>query len=252
MFIWGPGSLSYSMNCGLDGKAVGIMLSELCNSHGVAPQRHRTLLVAESGSLIREVLKCWLEKIPAIEKVYAAASSEICLELALHTSPALVILPFRFDNESGVQVAKKLKDLCPEVKIAFWIGNVSDLLLCEILACDPIGLISLYDTPEHITEIIERLLDGISSHSDLLDERIQKIRRHLACSRRKDIIGLTNRQKEVLRYLAKGDTVKEVASKMHLSAKSIDSHKYRIMKKLEIHDRVHLTRFAIREGLLEA
>ncbi len=56
----------------------------------------------------------------------------------------------------------------------------------------------------------------------------------------------------MLRYLALGYTVKEVAAMMHLSAKSIDSHKYRIMKKLNLHDRVHLARYAIREGLLEA
>lgn len=63
---------------------------------------------------------------------------------------------------------------------------------------------------------------------------------------------LTNRQLEVLRHLAVGQSVKEVARQMHLSEKSIDSHKYRIMNKLGIHDRVELARFAIREGLVEA
>ena len=60
---------------------------------------------------------------------------------------------------------------------------------------------------------------------------------------------LTNRQQEILRYLALGDSVKEVAKRMRLSNKSIDSHKYRIMQKLEIRDRVELARYAIREGL---
>jgi DNA-binding NarL/FixJ family response regulator len=60
---------------------------------------------------------------------------------------------------------------------------------------------------------------------------------------------LTGRQLEVLRHLARGESVKEIARQMHLSQKSIDSHKYRIMNKLGIHDRVELARFAIREGL---
>lgn len=61
---------------------------------------------------------------------------------------------------------------------------------------------------------------------------------------------LTSRQLEVLRHLARGDSVKEIARQMHLSQKSVDSHKYRIMSKLGIHDRVELARFAIREGLM--
>nr|ADY61088.1 transcriptional regulator, LuxR family [Rubinisphaera brasiliensis DSM 5305] len=63
---------------------------------------------------------------------------------------------------------------------------------------------------------------------------------------------LTPRQLEVLTYLAEGKSVKEVAQVMHLSQKSIDSHKYRIMNRLHVHDRVHLSRIAIREGLIEA
>ena len=62
---------------------------------------------------------------------------------------------------------------------------------------------------------------------------------------------LTARQVEVLRHLAQGQSVKEVAKLMHLSQKSVDSHKYRIMHKLAIHDRVELARYAIREGLTQ-
>ena len=61
---------------------------------------------------------------------------------------------------------------------------------------------------------------------------------------------LSDRQLEVLRHLAYGLSVKDVARKMHISVKSVDSHKYRIMQSLGIHDRVDLARYAIREGLV--
>lgn len=61
---------------------------------------------------------------------------------------------------------------------------------------------------------------------------------------------LTLRQLQVLRHLVRGESVKEVAATMSLSERAIESHKYRIMQKLGIHDRVELTRFAIREGLM--
>jgi DNA-binding NarL/FixJ family response regulator len=63
---------------------------------------------------------------------------------------------------------------------------------------------------------------------------------------------LTPRQLQILRILASGATVKEAARSLHLSPKAIDSHKYRIMQKLGIHDRVKLSLFAIREGLITA
>ena len=63
------------------------------------------------------------------------------------------------------------------------------------------------------------------------------------------LLTLTNRQLEVLRHLARGESVKEVAKSMVLSERAIESHKYRIMQKLGIHDRVELARYAIREGL---
>ncbi len=62
---------------------------------------------------------------------------------------------------------------------------------------------------------------------------------------------LSMRQVEVLKQLAIGHSVKEIARNMHLSPKSVDSHKYRIMHKLDIHDRVELARFAIRHQLIE-
>ena len=62
---------------------------------------------------------------------------------------------------------------------------------------------------------------------------------------------LTPRQMEVFQLLAEGLTVKQAAEKMHLSEKSVDSHKYRIMTRLDVHDRVALTRLAIREGIID-
>lgn len=61
---------------------------------------------------------------------------------------------------------------------------------------------------------------------------------------------LTRRQLEILRFLAMGDSVREVAKKLHLAPKSVEGHKYRIMKRLGIHNRVHLCRFAIRNGVI--
>jgi DNA-binding NarL/FixJ family response regulator len=63
---------------------------------------------------------------------------------------------------------------------------------------------------------------------------------------------LTARETEVLRYIAQGTSKKEIASTMHLSVKTVENHTANIMTRLDIHDRVELARFAIREGMIEA
>ena len=66
----------------------------------------------------------------------------------------------------------------------------------------------------------------------------------------KSIDCLSNRQQEILTCLAMGDSVKDAAKKLFLAPKSVEGHKHRIMKKLGIHDRVLLARYAIRQGLI--
>jgi len=83
-------------------------------------------------------------------------------------------------------------------------------------------------------------------------EHIDSSGRRLKLNSQSGLSLLTARQLEVLSHLAEGKTVKEVGQILHLSHKSVDSHKYRIMNRLNIHDRVHLSRIAIREGLIDA
>ena len=105
---------------------------------------------------------------------------------------------------------------------------------------------------QNLSDAILRAVAGESSFSPEVLERLnfnQETKRY-SLKVESSLSTLTGRQVEVLRHLARGESVKEIARLMHLSHKSVDSHKYRIMNKLGIHDRVELARFAIREGLL--
>jgi DNA-binding NarL/FixJ family response regulator len=136
-------------------------------------------------------------------------------------------------------------------RVLFLSGYVSDIFVAEAVRARAAGYL-LKDAPAGV------LLDGIRSvhageqcfseavrarlHYD--PERNYYFERTLG-----GLDSLTSRQVEILRCLAKGRSVKETARSLHLSEKSVDSHKYRIMNALDIHDRVELARFAIREGL---
>jgi DNA-binding NarL/FixJ family response regulator len=105
---------------------------------------------------------------------------------------------------------------------------------------------------QELVSAIERVAEGEWVFSqEVLDRLIfDQQSQEYAVRHESDLSALTSRQLEVLRHLACGQSVKEISQMMHLSQKSVDSHKYRIMNKLGIHDRVLLARFAIREGLM--
>ena len=115
-------------------------------------------------------------------------------------------------------------------------------------------------TPSDRAEV-DRQIATIRERMDALDARlVALLNERASCAREigvlKDTVGLEvhqpDREIEVLRYLARGLTKKEIGNLMHLSTKTIESHSTRVMDKLDIHDRVELARYAIREGLAEA
>ena len=102
-------------------------------------------------------------------------------------------------------------------------------------------------------DAIRKVARGEVYFSDEVRQRlivdIDQVR--LAQQPRSRIATLTHREREILRHIAQGLSKKEIASKLNLSVKTVETHSSNLMRKLGIHDRVELARFAIREGLAE-
>ena len=130
---------------------------------------------------------------------------------------------------------------------------VRSMHLAQSLRDNSCGYLTYDCSLESLLGAISNLADGEINHywcpeaAEMIDYSGKKPKLNSTNS----LSCLTERQLEVLSHLAEGKTVKEVAHILHLSHKSVDSHKYRIMNRLHVHDRVHLSRFAIREGLIE-
>lgn len=155
------------------------------------------------------------------------------------------------------------------------ISSKTTLLLSNLkLRKIPIFFLTSVVKPAHILQALKYQTRGLATSENSLSTLVTRISQIVSgesfeywCTKSEQMIErngpkkklkadsvftlLTPRQLEVLTYLAEGKTVKEVAQVMHLSQKSVDSHKYRIMNRLHIHDRVHLSRLAIREGLID-
>ncbi len=146
-------------------------------------------------------------------------------------------------------------DLLKLLKIPYILidSMVRSMHLAQSLRDNSCGYLTYDCSLESLLDAISNLADGEINHywcpeaAEMIDYSGKKPKINSASA----LSCLTERQLEVLTHLAEGKTVKEVAHILHLSHKSVDSHKYRIMNRLHVHDRVHLSRFAIREGLIE-
>ncbi|QDV15805.1 Transcriptional regulatory protein LiaR [Gimesia panareensis] len=186
-----------------------------------------------------------------IEVVGTATNADDGLSLILETEPDVVILDVELPGRGSFDIAEEISSRLKNTKMIFLTGYLSDIFIELALRVNAVGYLLKGEPIESLIHAIKKAARGEYCFSQSVQERLiydQKKNRYSIQSQSM-LTSLTSRQIEVLRHLARGKSVKEVARSMHLSEKSIDSHKYRIMHKLGIHDRVELARYSIREGL---
>lgn len=210
----------------------------------------RTVLVDHHVMFLEPLAKV-VSADPEIDVVGIATDGDDGLRLILNAAVDVAVLDLQLPGRSAFDVAHELSTRRPETNVLFLSGFVSDVFIAEALRLDARGYLVKTERPASLIKSIKRVAAGEICFSQEVKDRLapdSSNGRHVVRAESR-LLSLTPRQMEVLRHLARGKSVKEVARLMHVSAKSIDSHKYRIMHKLEIHDRVELARFAIREGL---
>ena len=212
------------------------------------------VVIMDSERMLLDSLAANLSSEPEISVVYADDDPQQGIRACLETYPEVAIIDVDLKGRDPFDVASEIHSRQKKTRILFLGRSASDITIEQALRVDAYGYLLKNEPFSALLESIHRINRGDFCFSPDIESRVVYNRENHSYSMRGEtgLSALTNRQLEVLRHLAIGQSVKEVARQMHLSEKSIDSHKYRIMNKLGIHDRVELARFAIREGLVEA
>jgi DNA-binding NarL/FixJ family response regulator len=170
-----------------------------------------------------------------------------------NTRPDVLILDAELPLGRAFDLVADARRHLPDTKILLLIRSASDGLLDQALRLRVEGLLSRSESLTQFVLAVHRVASGerpvstgIAARLDL-DPMLGEYRLR-ADPRSK---GLTDRQLEILRHLARGDSVKAVARKLFLSPKSVDNQKFRIMSKIGVRDKVSLALFAVREGLIQ-
>lgn len=214
-----------------------------------------SLLLVDDHACLRETLGLRLANEPEMAVVGMVGDANRAIHEAAKLKPDIVLMDIDMPGMPCFDAAKIIRKTCPDTQIVFLSAFVHDRYVERALAVEAAGYIT---KSEHVGSIINAILgvaNGGSYFSCEVQDRIVVDAKGTRLARKKQhsrTSTLTLRELEVLSYIATGMSQKEMAQTMHLSDKTVHCHSIKLMTKLDIHDRVELTRFAIREGLARA
>jgi DNA-binding NarL/FixJ family response regulator len=211
------------------------------------------ILLGDDHALILKGIQGLLEG--RYEVVGSAENGRTLVEAALRLRPDLVILDVSMPVLNGIEAAREIKKALPAVKLIFLSMQTSRIYLRKALEAGASGYILKAGAAEELLAGIEEVRKGNlyltpNFGPDVMESALEWCANG-ARSREKPAGALTDRQQRILQLLAEGLHNKEIAEKMHVSVRTVEFHRGRLMKRLGARNLAELTRLAIQEGMID-
>lgn len=209
------------------------------------------VLIVDDHVLVRQGLRLLLDEMPGIRVVGEGASGDDAVLLAQRLQPDAVLLDVHMPKGlDGITAARHIRGTCPQIRVIMLTMFDDDVHVEKMLLAGVSGVLFKHDDS---AEIIEAIRSGTPSRPYLPRRMSEENRERLvAQAARPDEPSLTARETEVLIYLANGYTNKEVATKLMISVKTVETHRANIMKRLQLQTRFELVDYALKNGYMEA
>ena len=207
------------------------------------------ILVVDDHPVVRKGLQACLGRQARLKVVGEAADGNEAIRLARELEPDVVLLDLDLPGLSGLAVAELLRKETPKVRILVLSVHKNRDYIFRIIQSGAHGYVSKEASPEELLRAIESVCEGEAFFAPQI---AQAALREFVTSggKKQPFIQLTTREREVLALIAEGQSNKEVANRLGIGVRTIETHRERIMEKLNIHTIAGLTRFAIRNGVI--
>lgn len=210
------------------------------------------ILVADDHEVARKGIRSLLEDHSGWQVCGEAKDGREAVDMAAQLAPDVLLLDIGMPNLNGLDAARQILATNPEARILILTIHESEQVVREVLAAGARGFLLKSDAGRDLVAAVEALqnrrtfftskvaqmmLDGYlrpQEKQDLTDRRI-----------------LTPREREVIQLVAEGKTTKEIATTLHLSVKTAETHRTNLMRKLDLHSIADLTLYAVRNGIVQ-
>lgn len=221
--------------------------------NGILVGKMLRIVVAEVQPAIRKILITYIATVSDLELVGEADSADQALELVTAHRPDVLLLCVDLPGAESFEIIQTIHATSAKTRVIAFAKHAREDRIDLALRAEAWGYITNDEPVEAIHEAVKRVASGKPYFSPSIRFRIEPRGGTPKRGRKPSpaAANLTPRQAEVVRYLAEGLTVREIAAKLGLSEKTVDNHKTSVMRKLNLHNRAELARFAIREGLID-
>ena len=208
------------------------------------------ILLADDHEIFLEGLRSLLERERDIELIGEAPDGRVAVDLARELSPHVVIMDITMPRLNGIEATRLIVAHDPSVKVIALSMHSNRRFMAEVLKAGAAGYLLKESAVAELLTAIRAVMEGKAYLSPKITSAIvDDYVRHVPLERGVAYGALTGREREVLQLLAEGSTTKEMAARLHVSVKTIETHRAQIMEKLRIRSIAGLTKFAIHEGL---
>jgi DNA-binding NarL/FixJ family response regulator len=207
------------------------------------------LLVADDHGIMRSGLRLLLDRQPDMEVVAEAADGIEAVELALRERPDICILDVAMPRMTGLQATVEIRAHAPEVAVLVLSMHDDERYLFEALQAGAAGYVLKREADQALVEAVRAVARGEPFMTNAAERSL--VREWMADDSTGPQEPLTLREREVLKLIAEAHTNREIGELLHLSTKTVESHRANLLRKLAMRDRVELVRYAIRRGLIE-
>ncbi|MBK8901544.1 MAG: response regulator transcription factor [Anaerolineaceae bacterium] len=211
------------------------------------------LVLADDHAVVRSGLRMLLQAQPDMEIVGEAESGAQALAQVHRLHPDIVLMDIQMPGMNGIEATRQIKEVCGETAVLALTMHEDDQYFFEMLQAGASGYLPKRAAPDELVHAIRTVSRGeVFLYPSLATRLVQSYLGGEAGSESEALVSdLTPREQEVLVHIAEGLTNPEIADKLVISVKTVDRHRENIMRKLNLHSRIDLVKYALKQGLIE-
>lgn len=210
------------------------------------------VILADDHTLVRAGLRSLVEQLKDVTVVAEANDGHEVLAAAASHHPDVVLMDITMPRMNGFEAALRLKKEHPQVKIIILSMHASEEYVLQALRAGASGYLVKDSAPLELNLALQSVARGETYLSPPISRQVVESYMQRVGQGQADepLALLTGRQREILQLIAEGSSTKDIARKLNLSVKTVETHRAQLMERLDIHDVAGLVRFAVRHGLV--
>jgi two-component system response regulator NreC len=204
------------------------------------------ILLADDHAVLRGGVRLLLDSEPGLEVVGEAEDGIEAVALAKRLQPDVVLMDISMPKINGIAATARIHHLLPAIGVVALTMHDNEAYFYEMLKAGGSGYVLKDAPPGDLIEAVRAAAAGVAYLSPTVAQRLA----HGYRDRHESLSDLTSREREILTLVADGYSNRQIADQLIISVKTVETHRTNLMRKLDLHDRIGLVKYAIRRGLI--